>query len=168
MKKNMTISFVGGVILSAGALYLAFKNVPMAELYDYLASINFFWILPAILAVIFSFILRAFRWRIILESTRKISFWRAFHPMMIGFMVNCILPGRLGEVARPIVLQKKERIPFATGLATVVTERVFDICLLVVLFILTAGVLRVNPDLRVAFGTYQLDQKTLQTVFNHA
>ena len=166
MKKNMTISLIGGVIISAGALYLAFKNVPMAELYDYLASINFFWILPAILAAIFSFILRAFRWRIILESTRKINFWRAFHPMMIGFMINCILPGRLGEVARPIVLQKKEKIPFATGLATVVTERVFDICLLVLLFMLTAGVLRANPELRVAVGTYQLDQKTLQTVFN--
>ena len=133
--------------MSMGALYFAFKNVPIAELYRYLTSINYFWILPAISVALSSFILRAVRWRIILESTHRIGFWQAFHPMMIGFMTNCILPGRLGEVARPIILQKEEKIPFATGLATVVTERVFDICLLVLLFMLTAGTLRVNPTL---------------------
>ena len=166
MKKNITFSLIGGVLLSMGALYFAFKNVPIAELYRYLTSINYFWILPAISVALSSFILRAVRWRIILESTHRIGFWQAFHPMMIGFMTNCILPGRLGEVARPIILQKEEKIPFATGLATVVTERVFDICLLVLLFMLTAGTLRVNPDLHVAFGTYQLDKETLQTIFN--
>jgi uncharacterized protein (TIRG00374 family) len=166
MKKNMTISFIGGVLLSAGALYFAFKNVPLAELFKYLASINYFWVLPAILVTMFSFILRAVRWRIILESTCRISVWRAFHPLMIGFMINCVLPGRLGELARPAILQKEEKVPFATGLATVVTERVFDIFLLILLFMLTAGALRISSDQTVAFGTYQLNQETLQTIFD--
>ena len=166
MKKNMTISFIGGVVLSAGALYFAFKNVPIAELLNYLASINYFWVFPAVLVAVFSFMLRAVRWQIILESTRQISFRRVFHPMMIGFMINCVLPGRLGEVARPVILQKEEKIPFATGLATVVAERVFDICFLILLFMLTAGGLTINPDTHVAFGTYQLDKETLQTVFD--
>jgi uncharacterized membrane protein YbhN (UPF0104 family) len=166
MKKNMTISFIGGVLLSAGALYFAFKNVPLAELFNYLASINYFWVLPAVLVSVFSFMLRAVRWQIILESTRRISFWRAFHPLMIGFMINCVLPGRLGEVARPVILQKEEKVPFATGLATVVAERAFDVCLLILLFMLTAGALKINPGQYVAFGTYQLNQETLQTVFD--
>ena len=162
----MTISFIGGVLLSAGALYFAFKNVPLAELFNYLASINYFWVLPAILVAVFSFLLRAIRWQIILESTHRISVWQAFHPMMIGFMINCVLPGRLGEVARPVILQKEEKVPFATGLATVVAERVFDIGLLVLLFMLTAGALKINPGQHVAFGTYQLNQESLQTVFD--
>ncbi len=166
MKKNMTISFIGGVLLSAGALYFAFKNVPIAELLKYLVSINYFWVLPAVLVAVLSFMLRAVRWQIILESTRKINFWRAFHPLMIGFMINCVLPGRLGEVARPMILQKEEKVPFTTGLATVVAERIFDICLLILLFILTAGALKIDPDQYVAFGTYQLNKETLQTVFD--
>jgi uncharacterized membrane protein YbhN (UPF0104 family) len=166
MKKNMTISLIGGVLLSAGALYFAFKNVPIAELLNYLVSINYFWVLPAVLVALFSFMLRAVRWQIILESTRRISFWRAFHPLMIGFMINCVLPGRLGEVARPMILQKEEKVPFTIGLATVVAERIFDICLLILLFILTAGALKIDPDQYVAFGTYQLNQETLQTVFD--
>jgi uncharacterized protein (TIRG00374 family) len=166
MKKNMTISFIGGVLISAVALYFAFKNVPLAELFNYLASINYFWVLPAVLVAVFSFMLRAVRWQIILESTRRISFRRAFHPLMIGFMINCVLPGRLGEVARPVILQKEEKVPFATGLATVLAERVFDICFLILLFMLTAGGLKIDPDQYVAFGTYQLDKETLQTVFD--
>jgi uncharacterized protein (TIRG00374 family) len=138
----------------------------MAELFNYLASINYFWVLPAVVVTVFSFMLRAVRWQIILESTRRISFWRAFHPLMIGFMINCVLPGRLGEVARPVILQNKEKVPFVTGLATVVAERLFDICLLILLFILTAGALEINPDQSVVFGTYQLNQETLQTVFD--
>jgi uncharacterized protein (TIRG00374 family) len=166
MKKNMAISFIGGIALSVVALYFAFRNVPFIELFKYLASINYYWILPAILITMLSFVLRAVRWRIILESAKKISVARAFHPMMIGFMINCVLPGRLGEVARPVILQKEEKIPFATGLATVVAERVFDICLLILLFMLTAGMLKISPEQNIAFGKYQLNQETLQTIFN--
>jgi len=166
MTKKMAASFIGGIIISVAALYFAFKNVPLAELFNYLASINYFWVVPAVAITFLSFMLRAWRWRIILESESKISIWRAYHPMMIGFMINCVLPGRLGEVARPVILQKEEKIPFTTGLATVVAERVFDICILLLLFMLTVGMLQIEPDQNVAFGSYQLNLETLQTVFN--
>jgi len=162
----MVASFIGGLIISAVALYFAFKNVPLAELFDYLVSINYLWVVPAVVIAFLSFALRAWRWRIILESTRKISIWRAYNPMMIGFMINCVLPGRLGEVARPVILQKEEKIPFTTGLATVVAERVFDICILLTLFILTVGMLQIDPDQSVVFGSYHLNLETLQTVFS--
>ena len=162
----MAISFLGGIVLSAAALYFAFKNVPLGDLSKYLASINYVWTLPAVLVTIVSFVLRAVRWQIILDSAKRISVRRAFHPMMIGFMINCILPGRLGEIVRPVILQREEKIPFATGLATVVAERVFDLFLLVLLFILTTGVLQINPDQNVVFGEYQLNRETLQAIFD--
>jgi len=166
MTKKMAVSFVGGIFISVVALYFAFKNVPLAELFHYLISINYLWVFPAVAITFLSFMLRAWRWRIILESERKISLWRAYNPMMIGFMINCVLPGRLGEVARPVILQKEEKIPFTTGLATVVAERVFDICILLLLFMLTVGMLQIDPDQNVTFGSYQLNLETLQSVFN--
>jgi hypothetical protein len=166
MTTKMAVSFIGGIIISVVALYFAFKNVPLAELFSYLVSINYLWVLPAVAITFLSFMLRAWRWRIILESESKISVWRAYNPMMIGFMINCVLPGRLGEVARPIILQKEEKIPFATGLATVVAERVFDIGILLLLFMLTVGTLQIAPDQNVIFGSYNLNLETLQTVFS--
>ena len=52
---------------------------------------------------------------------------------MIGFMINSVLPGRVGEVARPVILKKQEDIPFSTGLATVAAERVFDVIIMIIL-----------------------------------
>jgi len=162
----MAASLIGGIIISVAALYFAFRNVPLAELFSYLVSINYLWAFPAVGITFLSFMLRAWRWRIILESTSKISIWRAYNPMMIGFMINCVLPGRLGEVARPVILQKEEKIPFTTGLATVVAERVFDICILLLLFMLTVGMLQIDPDQSIIFGSYNLNLDTLQTVFD--
>ena len=164
MRKNTTIYLIFGIIISAVALYLAFRNVPMADLASYLVSINYFWILPSVVVALMSFALRVFRWQIILESARKISFWRAFHPLMIGFMINCILPGRVGEVARPAVLQKKENIPFSTGLATVAAERVFDVTVMIIFFVALLATVRIDPDLDIAFGKYHLNKEMLVTV----
>jgi len=164
MKKKTIISMVLGVIISALTLYLAFRNVPFTDLVKYLASINYFWILPSILVIFISFALRAFRWQVILESAHKVGFWQAFHPLMIGFMINCILPLRVGEIARPAVLQKKENIPFSTGLATVAAERVFDISILVILFAVLLANIQIDPNLDIVVGKHHLNMETLMVV----
>jgi uncharacterized protein (TIRG00374 family) len=166
MKKNFTLSLIAGFFLSAIALYLALKNVPISELIQYFATINYFWVVPSVFIVLICFFLRAVRWQIILESSKKMSVCRAFHPMMIGFMINCVLPGRFGEVARPAILKKKEKIPFTTGLATVAAERVFDICTLVLFFIVTFSAIQINPDLDIKFGNHHLNRATLENVFS--
>jgi glycosyltransferase 2 family protein len=164
MNKKIGISLILGLVLSILALYLAFRNVPFNDLIIYFASINYGWILPAVVVILLSFSLRAYRWKIILESAGKISFWQSFHPLMIGFMINCILPGRVGEVARPVILQKKENIPFSTGLATVGAERVFDVGMLIILFAVLLATIHIDPNIDIVFGKYHLNKSTLMTV----
>lgn len=164
MNKKIGISLILGLIVSILALYLAFRNVPFDDLIAYLASINYVWILPAAAVILLSFALRAYRWKIILESVGKIGFWQSFHPLMIGFMINCILPGRVGEVARPVILQKKENISFSAGLATVGAERVFDVGMLIILFAALLAMVEIDPNLDIVFGKYHLNQTTLMAV----
>ena len=164
MKRNLTISLVAGVCISAVALYLAFRNVPVSDLLHYFGAINYAWIIPSIALALFSFVLRVYRWRIILASTQDVGFWRAFHPLMIGFMINCILPGRVGEVVRPVILKKRDRVPVSTGLATVVTERVFDIVMLMSFFAVVLATVQIRSDLFIDFGAYRLDRGTLEMV----
>ncbi|MCX5882472.1 MAG: lysylphosphatidylglycerol synthase transmembrane domain-containing protein, partial [Deltaproteobacteria bacterium] len=134
MKKTASLSLFIGLAVSIAALYLAFRQVPFSDLMAYLKSINYLWIIPTILLALAGFTLRVYRWQLILGSSQPVGFWQAFHPLMIGFMLNCILPGRVGEVARPIILQQKEQFPFSTGLATVAAERTFDAIILLLLF----------------------------------
>jgi uncharacterized protein (TIRG00374 family) len=164
LNTKTSVSLALGLAVSAAALYLAFRNVPIEELVGYLATINYFWIVPTAALGIASFALRTLRWQVILGASRNIGFSKAFHPLMIGFMLNCILPGRIGELARPAILQKKEKIPFAIGLATVAAERVFDIAILVLLFAGVLAFVPIDPELEMAFGKYRLNSQTLNTI----
>ncbi len=164
MKRKAKISLALGIVISIAAFYFAFKNVPFNELLNYLSSINYLWLFPSVLVIFISFALRAFRWMVILEPACKISFWKAFHPLMIGFMLNCILPGRVGEVARPAILQKNENVPFSTGLATVVAERIFDLSIIIILFAVILAYIDIDPQLSISFGEYNLNRETLVTI----
>ncbi len=84
--------------------------------------------------------------------------------MMIGFMLNCILPARIGELARPAVLLKKDHVPYTTGLATVATERVFDLLILIILFTIVFLHVRIDPNLEIPFGAYKLNKDTLEAI----
>ncbi len=163
MKKLMFSLLLGGS-LSAATLYLAFRNVPMSELITYLGTISYGWMVPSAALVLLTFVLRVFRWRIILKGSLPIGFWPAFHPLMIGFMINCILPGRVGEIARPALLKKQRKLPLTTGLATVAAERMFDMMMLIALFAAVFSTATSRPDLDIAFGGFQLDGQMLQSV----
>ena len=164
MNTKMAVSLFLGIVISAFALYLSFRNVPLDELSSYIISIQYIWIIPAVGAVLLAFVLRALRWQVILTSSIKVGFFTAFHPLMIGFMINCVLPGRIGEIARPVILRKKENIPFSTGLATVAIERVFDISLVLLLFIVVILTVDIDPDLDMTFGRYHLSRDALISV----
>ena len=166
MNKKIGISLLLGTAVSITTLYFAFRNVPIRELLGYLTSISYIWIVPTVVAILFAFGLRAARWRFILASSYPVGFWQAFHPLMIGFMINCVLPGRVGEFARPLVLNRKEAVPVSTGLATVAVERIFDLIILLLLFLAVSSFVRIEPGFNVTFGGYRLDYEVLVTVFN--
>ena len=159
MNKKIGISLLLGTAVSITTLYFAFRNVPIRELLGYLTSINYIWIIPTVVAILFAFGLRAARWRFILASSYPVGFWQAFHPLMIGFMINCVLPGRVGEFARPLVLNRKEAVPVSTGLATVAVERIFDLIILLLLFLAVSSFVRIEPGFNVTFGGHRLDYR---------
>lgn len=161
---RMMLSLLLGVVLSAAALYLAFRNVPFADLVQYIGSIRIFWLLPSMAAILAGFLCRVIRWQIILGSSQRVGYWSAHHPLMIGFMMNCILPGRVGEVARPLILRQRDGVAFTTGLATVAAERVFDLIMLVGLLALVMSAVEIDPNFTRSFGGYELSGQTLQKV----
>ena len=164
MKQKLTFSLVIGLLLSIAGFYLAFRNVPANEIIQYFGQINYFWLLPSFGLIVFSFILRVLRWQVILAPTKKIDFWSGFHPVMIAFAINCILPGRVGELARPAILMQREKIRFSTGLATIALERAFDISLIIGLFLFTYPWIEFDRNMSMQVGNTTLNQHTLETI----
>ena len=77
---------------------------------------------------------------------------------MISMMLNCLLPGRIGELARPMVLKKQENIPLATSLATLGVERLLDLLALLILLLPTLMTLAPDAGTVVNFGDHQLSR----------
>jgi len=69
---------------------------------------------------------RAWRWHYLLRPLKSIPTRRLFPTVAIGYFGNNILPARIGEVLRAIVLKKDEEVPISASLATIIVERVFD------------------------------------------
>lgn len=161
MNRKVIVSLVLGLIFSCAAIVVSFRNIPVRELLDYIGTISIWWIIPSTALGMFTYLVRALRWQVILKPVRNIGFWHAFHPLVIAFAINCILPGRLGELARPAILYKRDRVEFSKVLATVAVERIFDMATLLLLFILLMGSVTIDPALSISFGRYELNRATL-------
>ena len=99
--------------------------------YRSLAGLQAWFMAPAAAAIICAFLLRAFRWRLLLRPVASVPLGQVRDVLMTGFMVNNVLPARAGELARALVLWKVAGTSRRATLATVATERLFDVALLI-------------------------------------
>ena len=164
VNKKIILSLIIGLLLSGIALYVVFRNIPLPELVSYLKTVNYWWVIPAVAIALMSFLIRVVRWQLLLNPFKKTGFLSAYHPLMIGFMINCLLPGRVGELARPAIFCKKERVSFSRVLATVGAERVFDVVVLLLSFVVVLATVEISPTLDLTFGNYHLNKATLETI----
>jgi uncharacterized protein (TIRG00374 family) len=164
-KRNTFFSLILGAVFSGIALYFTFKNIHFADLFGYINTINYWYILPSLAIVLLSFLIRVVRWQLILSPVKKVQFKNAFHPLMIGFMINSIFPGRIGEIARPAIFSRKEGVSFSKSLATVGAERVFDTVTLILFFLVVVSTITINPDVSITFGGYTLNEATLNNLW---
>ncbi|TWI71208.1 hypothetical protein LZ24_02006 [Desulfobotulus alkaliphilus] len=164
MKKTKGIGLLIALPISIAALWLAFRNVPMAELAAYFKNLDYIWLLPAIFFCLMGYVLRAWRWQHLLSRTRKVTFFSAFHPMMIGFMLNSILPGRVGELVRPALLARKEKIPFVTSFSTIAAERVLDLTVLLAFLSFIFGLTNMGAAETQIIGGFELSGETLTRI----
>ncbi len=69
---------------------------------------------------------RAHRWSILVRPVGKLKVLDSFSLQMVGYLANTILPFRMGELIRGVLLGRRIKISKSTSLATVVVERMID------------------------------------------
>ena len=97
---------------------------------------DYFWIGLSLIIGWFSHLIRAYKWRYLLEPLNlKPKFWHRYHALMVGYIVNLLIP-RAGEATRAALLYRTDKIPFSKSFGTIIGERVFDLAMLGVIFII--------------------------------
>jgi len=123
-----------GLAVALVALYYTLRNVSLDEVVGSFKEMDHIYIIPAMLIIALGYVFRAYRWQALLEPTLKVNVSGLYSPMMVGFMGN-FLPARAAEVLRPYLLAKKYNITFSAALASVVMERLFDLVMLLLIFV---------------------------------
>jgi uncharacterized membrane protein YbhN (UPF0104 family) len=93
-----------GILVSALCIYLAFRKVNFAEMFQAFQTANYWYLMPAAGIIFFSHLLRAFRWRYLLDPIRRLDISALFSSLIIGYAANTFLPAHLGEFLRAYVL----------------------------------------------------------------
>lgn len=133
------LKFVFFLGLGILIIWISLKDLTETEkqqIVEAFRTANYNWVFLGLFLGILSHLLRAMRWMMFMEPMGyKPRLRTSFFAVMIGYMANLAFP-RLGEVTRCGILTRYEKIPFNRTLGTVITERVIDILIFFLLFVL--------------------------------
>ncbi len=104
---------------------------------EQMKEVKYQWIALSLCIGIISHLLRAYRWKMLIEPTgHNPTFLRSLSALFIGYLVNLAVP-RLGEISRCLVLKRTDQVPVTSSLGTVVSERVLDVLSLLIIIGIT-------------------------------
>ena len=116
-----------GIAVSALLIWWVLRDVEIAEVGRQIATGNPWWFLGSVFVGTSGYFIRAMRWKVFLHPLKTdTTLHNRWAGISIGFMVNNLIPGRVGELARPYALGRLERLPFSGVLGTLVVERFLD------------------------------------------
>ncbi len=107
-------------------------------------------LLLAVGVTIQTYVIRAWRWQALLAPLGEVPFRPAFRTTIIGFTATFLIPGRVGEVLRPYLLAKQQRLSVSAAFATIIIERVLDLVAVLLLFAVALPFLGIDvgPEMR--------------------
>jgi len=117
------------------ALAIVFSLLDLRKFGQALLQADLRYLLAAILAALLWLFVRGFFWRTLLQN--KASYYDAFVTVNEGYLLNNILPFRLGEVGRAFLLGRKAHIDFWQVIPSILIERALDLAFAVGLFLCT-------------------------------
>lgn len=136
--------------LAAGLLVWFLRDAEFARVWAEIRVARRDLLAVGVALVVLSYAMRAHRWVFLLAPLGEVRLRVAFRATVIGLAASVVLPARAGEVLRPYLLARQERLSATAAFATVVLERVLDlVAVLILLAIYLAafdpGLAAVNP-----------------------
>ena len=151
MSKYLKLSLA--FIISIAGLYFAFAGEDFESFMHNISAVNINGICIAVALLIFSCVPRALRWKFLIEPFESMSFYHVLSATMIGYFGNGILVFRLGEFLKAFVLAKEHKITFPQAFGTVIAERILDLLMVLLIFLITIPAFPLN-DQKIKIGIF--------------
>ncbi len=137
-----------GLLLSAGAILLAVRQVDLAGTGAAMLQARPALLVPAVGLLAGAMAVRVWRWQQLLAPAGpagRVRFRGALAATLIGYLVNTILPGRVGELVRALLISETEGVGAGRAVGSIVVEKLLDV-LTLLLFLAVAGLAGPLPD----------------------
>ncbi len=99
------------------------------------------WIIPVYYG---THVLRVWRMQALLD--RHVRFGQVLSILSVGYLAIHVVPFRMGEFVRPYLLSERAGMPFASGLAAILVERLLDMMMLLGLLVSVAWLVELPPS----------------------
>ncbi len=123
------------LLLTVALLALFLWRVDLREVGHTLVSANLGWLAVALVLTLASYWLRAIRWQLILRPVGGIRHSSVLLATASGYAAMSLLPARMGDLVRPLLLAHRDRRPPSALLASILTERILDLWSVVAFFL---------------------------------
>jgi uncharacterized protein (TIRG00374 family) len=120
-----------GFLISAAALALVLRWAGWESLRAALEKVSPKYLLAALVVYLISMAARGVGWRLLLGG--DVGMVRVLAALNEGYLLNNVLPWRLGEIGRAVLLGRKANKAVMGVLSSIFLERLFDIILAVML-----------------------------------
>lgn len=113
--------------MGVGEAFFGHMRFDITHLGHVLATAQWIPILMALVLFFVALVVRAWRWRIMLQPLVPISFGDVFSAMSIGYFANNVLPLRMGEIYRAHVVYEMSGLSRSAAFGSIVVERMVDL-----------------------------------------
>jgi uncharacterized protein (TIRG00374 family) len=124
-----------GLLVSLAALVVLFTVIDPKETLNSLQQADGWILALGMLVALLWLFIRARVWQTLLQG--KAGYRDVFLTLNVGYLLNNLLPFRLGEVGRAYLLGRKAKLDFWQVLPSVVLERMFDLIMAAAVLILS-------------------------------
>ncbi len=114
-----------GLLISAIALVIVFWGVEPGRMFDLLSGARYIYLIPIEILLVFGLIVRAKSWSILLDLGLPLR--KVFDVVNAGYLLNTVMPFRLGELGRAHIISSDQKIGMAKVLGSIVIERLLDV-----------------------------------------
>ena len=139
MKSKLRSLFIQVLLLAAGILmlYLAFRGQDLVKLLHEMGTADYRYVAGSLIVLLIAHFFRALRWKMLISPlgyNPKVT--DVFCAVMVGYLANLAVP-RMGEISRCAILNRTDKAPVDKLLGTVITERIADVLMLLLLMGIT-------------------------------
>jgi uncharacterized protein (TIRG00374 family) len=127
--------FLVGLVISGWAIWEIAKVVRGDDLLQHLTRANWLLVAACFLSVPPAMLLKVIRQRYLFGWRQVPSIPPLYSALYIGYLMNTVLPGRVGEFVRAFLIGRQEQIGIPTALSSIVLEKLLDLSTLALLLI---------------------------------